>query len=94
VKGLVWKLGLLTSLVSLPILVPFCAQDRCYDRGGAIDASGTRCQVGPGQVEPLATWSWPLQGWVYFLVVGALPGFAIGAVVRRVRRGRPNRSTA
>ena len=92
-KGLTWKLGLITSLVSLPILMPFCARDACYDRGGAVDASGTRCQYGLGRDEPLATWSWAPQAWVYFLVVGSLPGLAVG-LLWSIGRRRSRQSAA
>jgi hypothetical protein len=42
-KGLTWKLGLITSLAALPVLAPYCAKDDCYDRGGALDSTGTNC---------------------------------------------------
>ena len=92
-KGLTWKLGVVTSLLSLPILMPFCAKDACYDRGGAVDHSGTKCEYGPGRVEPLGTWSWAPQAWVYFLVIGSLPGLAVGALLNAARR-RSQRSAA
>ena len=93
VKGLTWKLGLITSLLSLPILMPFCPKDACYDRGGAVDASGNNCEYGPGRIEPLDTWSWAPQAWVYFLVIGSPPGLAIGALLGAARR-RSHRSAA
>jgi hypothetical protein len=91
-RGLTWKLGLATSLLSLPVLAPFCARDTCYDRGGAVDSSGTKCQLGRGQVEPLGTWSWTPQAWVYFLVVGSLPGLAAGVLVSLLRGRLPRRA--
>jgi hypothetical protein len=94
VKGLTWKLGLVTSLASLPLLAPFCAEDRCYDHGGAVDETGTQCRFAAGQVEPLGTWSWPIQGWVYLLVVGSIPGLVGGAIVSRLRRERFDRRAA
>lgn len=93
-KGLIWKLGLITSLAALPILAPFCARDDCYDRGGAVDSTGTNCAFGGGRVEPLGTWSWPFHGWLYLLVVGAIPGLALGAVVSRIRQNRSARRAA
>jgi hypothetical protein len=88
VKGLTWKLGILTSLACLPLLAPFCAKDDCYDRGGAIRPDGATCQLGTDRVEPLRTWSWPLGGWLYFLAVGATPGVAVGAAIPHLQRRR------
>jgi hypothetical protein len=85
-KGLTWKLGLVTSLSGLTLLAPFCAVDRCLDRGGAVHDGGAYCEFAAGRVEPLGTWSWPIQAWVYFLVVGSIPGLAIGAIADRGRR--------
>jgi hypothetical protein len=93
-KGLTWKLGLVTSLAGLTLLAPFCAGDRCLDRGGAVDDSGTQCQFAAGQIEPLGTWSWPIQAWVYFLVLGSIPGLAIGAIASRARRHGSGQRTA
>jgi hypothetical protein len=93
VKALTWKLGIVTSLLGLPILMPFCAEDACYDRGGAVDASGTKCEYGLGRAEALDTWSWAPQAWVYFLLIGSLPGLAVGAVLDAARR-RSHRSAA
>ena len=85
-KGLTWKLGLVTSLAGLTLLAPFCAVDRGLDRGGAVDVSGTQCQFAADQIAPLGTWSWSIQAWVYFLVVGSIPGLAIGVIASRSRR--------
>ena len=93
-KGLTWKLGLVTSLAGLTQLAPFCAVDRCLDRGGAVDGSRTRCQFAAGRIEPLGTWSWPIQPWVYFLVLGSIPGLAIGAIASGARRRGSDRRAA
>jgi hypothetical protein len=93
-KRLTWTLGLLTSLAGLPILMPFCARDACYDRGGAVDAGGKACRFGPDRVEPIRPWSWPIHGWVYFLVIGALPGLAIGAIASHLLEKRNTRNAA